>query len=166
MSLLMVRSNFAVCCGSRIKKGHLGPWLRTAAVADGLATPGGARFYDYQRLSNKIAHSRVLSSFPCATLIRSSPRCVKRPQPHLSHVPAPRDWDSGTDSFCYFTRIILISYITRVQYPNGGMSDARGISDALHGLPRHPTSRWRRPPRGRAAGQGRNRSRRAGADLR
>jgi hypothetical protein len=39
--------------------------LRTAAFADGLAIPGGAPTYDYEHLSNKIAHPGALSAFHC-----------------------------------------------------------------------------------------------------
>jgi hypothetical protein len=52
--------------------------LRTALFADDLAIRGGAHSYDYQRPSNKIAHYRALSSFPCAGLIGISPETVKR----------------------------------------------------------------------------------------
>src|SRR5262249_32394434 len=48
-----------------IKKGREGPCLRIATVAHDLAIRGDAPFYDYQRLVNKIAHRRALSSFPC-----------------------------------------------------------------------------------------------------
>jgi hypothetical protein len=41
------------------KKGHKGPVAHRQFV-DGLAIPGGAPSYDYQLLSNKIAHSAVL----------------------------------------------------------------------------------------------------------
>jgi hypothetical protein len=36
--------------------------LRTATFADGLAIHGGAPSHDYERLSNKVAHPRALSS--------------------------------------------------------------------------------------------------------
>jgi hypothetical protein len=39
--------------------------LRTATFADGLAIPGGAPTYDYEGLSNKIAHPGALSAFHC-----------------------------------------------------------------------------------------------------
>src|SRR5262245_16964647 len=48
----------------KIKKGRKGP-LRTATFADGLAIPGGAPTYDYEGLSNKIAHPGALSAFHC-----------------------------------------------------------------------------------------------------
>src|SRR5262245_2572566 len=78
MSLLMVSSTRSPVSAPRIKKGREGPLLRTASFAGWLAPRGGARSYDYQGLSNKIAHHRALPSFPCAGLIRISPRTVKR----------------------------------------------------------------------------------------
>ena len=54
--------------------------MRTAVSRMVLATHGGAPSYDYEDFSNKVAHLRFLSSFPCAH-IRASAETVKRRTP-------------------------------------------------------------------------------------
>jgi hypothetical protein len=51
-----------------IKKGHKGPECAPPHLRMASAISGDALSYDYERLSNKIAHRRVLSSFPCAVI--------------------------------------------------------------------------------------------------
>src|SRR5438445_9043999 len=63
---------------TRIKKAREGPGIRTATVLDGLAIHGGASPYNYERLSNKVAHVRALSSFHCGALISTAPYSVKK----------------------------------------------------------------------------------------
>jgi hypothetical protein len=60
------------------KKGHKGP-VAHRQFADGLATPGGARSYDYQPSSNKIAHSAVLCIISLRHFIWVAANAVKEP---------------------------------------------------------------------------------------
>jgi hypothetical protein len=92
--------------------------LHTAAVADGLATPGGVRSYDYQRSGNKVAHLRALSSFPCAGTYKVF-AAVRQAASAAAVAIVPAFQRLGVErgtlhSSQYFTRIILTDIITRV----------------------------------------------------
>jgi hypothetical protein len=90
------------------KKGHKGP-VAHRQFEDGLAIPGGAPSYDYQLLSNKIAHSAVLGIISLRQFIWVAATGVKELS-RCSELGGPL----ALDALTLFTRVILTSSFTRI----------------------------------------------------